>query len=97
MPSMSAAFATLLPFARRTSTYRVQFDNAKLIDSCIEAVRDTPDIPRARLQWRKADIAISKAGVEAEEKGGASVVHLDEGDIELSGFSGAIPRGKCPR
>jgi type III restriction enzyme len=35
------------------------------------------------LQWRKADIAIGKAGVEATEKSGAATVVLDEADIEL--------------
>jgi len=35
------------------------------------------------LQWRKADIAIGKAGVEAIEKDGAATVVLDETDIDL--------------
>ena len=40
-------------------------------------------IARARLQWRKAEIGIGKAGVEAREKEGAYTVTLDEADIEL--------------
>ena len=39
-------------------------------------------IARARLQWRKAEIGIGKAGVEAREKEGAYTVTLDEADIE---------------
>ena len=39
---------------------------------------------RPRLQWRKADIAIGKAGVEATEREGAATVVLDEADIELA-------------
>lgn len=35
------------------------------------------------MQWRKADIAIGKGGVEATERGGAQTVVLDETDIEL--------------
>jgi type III restriction enzyme len=35
------------------------------------------------LQWRKAEIAIGKAGVEATEREGAQTVVLDEADIEL--------------
>ena len=35
------------------------------------------------MQWRKADIAIGKAGVEAEEKDGVATITLDEQDIEL--------------
>ncbi|KFJ90498.1 hypothetical protein JF55_19240 [Pseudomonas sp. 1-7] len=38
---------------------------------------------RPRLQWRKADLAIGKSGVEANEKKGAYTVTLDESDIEL--------------
>lgn len=75
---MSAA----VTIAERT-TYRVFFDNEKLIESCIRAVKDAPAIPKTRLQWRKADIAIGKAGVEASEREGAQTVTLDEGDIEL--------------
>jgi type III restriction enzyme len=61
----------------------VQFDNEKLIASCTKAMREAPAIPKTRLQWRKADIAIGKAGVEATERGGAATVVLDEADIEL--------------
>jgi type III restriction enzyme len=61
----------------------VQFDNEKLVESCVTALREAPPIPKTRLQWRKADIAIGKAGVEATERGGAATVVLDEPDIEL--------------
>ena len=46
-------------------------------------MREAPAIPKTRLQWRKADIAIGKAGVEATERDGAATVVLDEADIEL--------------
>ena len=49
----------------------------------IKALRDAPPLPKTRLQWRKADIAIGKGGVEATERGGAQTVVLDETDIEL--------------
>ena len=76
-------FRALWDRIKHKTTYRVQFDNAKLIRDCIKALQDAPPIPRARLQWRKADIAIGKAGVEATEKEGASTVVLDESEIEL--------------
>ena len=79
----SAEFKALWDRIKHKTTYRVQFDNDKLIQGCIDALRDAPAIPRARLQWRKADIAIGKAGVEATEKAGAATVVLDEADIEL--------------
>ena len=48
----------------------MQFDNEKLIENCIQALQDAPPIAKTRLQWRKADLAIGKAGVEATETAG---------------------------
>ncbi|MGQ0510475.1 MAG: type III restriction-modification system endonuclease [Betaproteobacteria bacterium] len=79
----SAEFKALWDRIKHKTTYRVNFDNEQLIEKCIEALRDAPAIPKTRLQWRKADIAIGKAGVEATERGGAATVVLDEADIEL--------------
>lgn len=80
---LSDEFKALWDRIKHQTTYRVQFDNAKLIRNCISAMQKAPAIPKARLQWRKADIAIGKAGVEVKEKGGAYTVILDESDIEL--------------
>jgi len=76
-------FQSLWNRIKAKTTYRVQFDNETLIRSCAKALRDAPAIPRPRLQWRKADLAIGRAGVAAEEKDGASLVVLAESDIEL--------------
>ncbi|MFT3733940.1 MAG: hypothetical protein QM776_02755 [Rhodocyclaceae bacterium] len=81
--ALSDDFKALWDRIKHKTTYRVQFDNAKLIDNCITELTKAPEIPRARLQWRKADIAIGKAGVEATETAGAATIVLDEGDIEL--------------
>jgi type III restriction enzyme len=78
----SPEFKALWDRIKHKTTYRVQFDNEKLIESCIKALREAPVIPKTRLQWRKADIAIGKAGVQATQRAETSVV-LDEGDIEL--------------
>src|SRR5690606_20049116 len=80
---LSDEFKELWNRIKYETTYRVQFDNAKLIANCTEALKKAPTVSRARLQWRKADIAIGKAGVAATEKAGASTVTLDEEDIEL--------------
>jgi type III restriction enzyme len=79
----SPEFRALWDRIKQKTTYRVEFDNEKLIESCIRSLRDAPPIARTRLQWRKADIAIGKAGVEATEREGAATVVLDEVDIEL--------------
>ena len=79
----SAEFKELWDRIKHKTTYRLRFDNERLRKDCIGAMRDAPAIPRTRLQWRKADLAIGKAGVEATEREGAATVVLDEADIEL--------------
>jgi type III restriction enzyme len=79
----SAEFKALWDRIKHKTTYRVAFDNAKLIEDCTEALRHAPPVAKTRLQWRKADIAIGKSGVDATERAGAATVLLDEGDIEL--------------
>ncbi len=80
---LSEDFKALWDRIKHKTTYRVAFDNDKLIDDCIQAIQKAPSISKTRLQWRKADIAIGKAGVEAEEKDGVATITLDEQDIEL--------------
>ena len=79
----SPEFKALWDRIKYKTTYRVQFDNEKLIESCVRAVQEAPPIPKTRLQWRKADIAIGKAGVEATEREGAATVVLEEADLDL--------------
>jgi type III restriction enzyme len=80
---LSDDFKALWNRIKHQTTYRVQFDNAKLLQDCIAELKKAPAIAKARLQWRKADISIGKAGVLATEKEGAATVVLDETDIEL--------------
>jgi len=64
------AFGTHIPcgsYIKHKTTYRVQFDNEKLVKECAKALGECPPITKTRLQWRKADLAIGKAGVEAIE------------------------------
>ncbi|HBF35479.1 TPA: restriction endonuclease subunit R, partial [Candidatus Sumerlaeota bacterium] len=79
----SPKFKALWDRIKHKTTYRVQFDNEKLVENCTDALRNAPPILRPRLQWRKADIAIGKAGVEATEREGAATVVLEETNIEL--------------
>ncbi len=79
----SAEFKSLWDRIKHKTTYRVEFDNEQLLEDCVRALRDAPPIPKTRLQWRKADIAIGKAGVEAKEREGAATVVLNETEIEL--------------
>jgi len=79
----SPEFKELWNRIKHQTTYRVEFDNEKLILNSIDVLRDAPAISKTRLQWRKADISIGKGGVDAREKAGADMVTLNEGDIEL--------------
>lgn len=79
----SAEFKALWDRIKHKTTYRVAFDNDKLIEDCIKALQDAPPIPKTRLQWRKADVAIGESGVEATEREGAQTIVLDETEIEL--------------
>ncbi len=80
---LSEDFKALWDRIKHKTTYRVAFDNERLAADCIEALRGAPPIPKTRLQWRKAEVAIGKAGVEVNEREGAQTVVLNEKDIEL--------------
>ena len=78
-----ADFKALWDRIKHKTTYRVQFDNEALLATCIKALADAPPIAKTRLQWRKADLAIGRSGVDAKETATSAPVTLDEGDIEL--------------
>jgi type III restriction enzyme len=79
----SADFKALWECIKHKTTYRVQFDNEVLLAACIQALKDAPPIAKTRLQWRKADLAIGRSGVDTTETATSAPVTLDEGDIEL--------------
>ena len=79
----SKNFKALWDRIKHKTTYRVIFDNEALLDDSANALRNAERIPRTRLQWRKADIAIGQAGVEANAIAGEMTVLLRESDIEL--------------
>ncbi|MBP7948873.1 MAG: DEAD/DEAH box helicase family protein [Verrucomicrobiales bacterium] len=78
-----ADFKALWDRIKHKTTYRVQFDNEALLRTCIASLKDAPPIAKTRLQWRKADLAIGRSGVDTKETVTSAPVTLDEGDIEL--------------
>lgn len=78
-----AEFKALWDRIKGKTTYRLQFDNESLLQKCTAAITEAPPITRTRLQWRKADVSIGRAGVEATETTVSAPVVLDESDIEL--------------
>jgi type III restriction enzyme len=76
-------FKALWDRIKHKTTYRVLFDNDALIRSCVRAINDAPPITKTRLQWRKADLAIGKSGVEATETTVSAPIIIEEHDLEL--------------
>lgn len=79
----SEEFKALWDRIKHKSTYRVEFDNEKLLVSCGAALRDGPTISKARIHVRKADLAIGKGGVIAGDPTSTNYITIDEDDIEL--------------
>lgn len=79
----SDEFKALWDRIKHKTTYRVHFDNEELVQTCIQALKAAPPIARTRLQWRKADISIGRAGVEVKEMMVSAPVTLYENDTLL--------------
>ena len=79
----SAEFKALWDRIKHKTTYRVDFDNEKLIEDSARAILDCPPITKTRAQFRKADIAIGKGGVETNETAASGFTTINETDIEL--------------
>ena len=63
----SPAFTELWTRIKHRTTYRVNFDNAKLITNCAEAVREMPRIPEARVRSQVAKLELDRGGVRPGE------------------------------
>lgn len=81
----SAEFQALWDRIKHKTTYRVHFDNEKLITDCAKAIANGPPVSKARVRIRKADLSIGQGGVEAKERDNNSgtIVTIEEGDIAL--------------
>ena len=79
----SEEFQALWNRIKHKTTYRVRFDNEQLLQDCARAITKGPPITKTRVQIRKADLAIGRGGVFAEETTNAAPVVIEETDIEL--------------
>lgn len=79
----SAEFQALWDRIKHRTTYRVHFDNAKLIEDCTKAIANAAPITKAKAVIRKADLAIGQGGVIAKETSISGPVMIEEGDIAL--------------
>jgi type III restriction enzyme len=81
----STEFEALWDRIKHKTTYRVHFDNEKLIADCAKAIASGPPVSKARVRIRKANLSIGQGGVEATEhdKNSGTIVTIEEGDIAL--------------
>ncbi|XUW99727.1 MAG: DEAD/DEAH box helicase family protein [Dehalogenimonas sp.] len=79
----SEEFKSLWNRIKHKTTYRVQFDNEKLLINCAKAISECPPVTKTRVQIRKADLAIGRAGISHEEIAAAAPIIIEEHDIEL--------------
>lgn len=79
----SSEFRELWDRIKYKTTYRVAFDNERLLNKCVAEMRSIPPIPRTRLQWRKADIEIGQSGVRANETSESATVVLGVSELEM--------------
>jgi len=73
---LSPEFQALWARIRQRTTYRVDFDNDKLLKDSVLAVEEMPPVARAQARFRTADIVIGRGGVEATEKKGKNAKEL---------------------
>jgi type III restriction enzyme len=78
----SPEFKALWNRIKHKTTYRVAFDNEELIQKCAEAVQQTEKIAKTQLQWRIADVAIGRGGVQATETA-STTVGIDDPVVDL--------------
>ena len=79
----SSDFRLLWERIKYKTTYRVEFDNPKLLEDCAEEIRKCPPIIKTRAQFRKANIAIGKGGVGIKKLSASGYTTIHENDIDL--------------
>lgn len=79
----SEEFKALWERIKHKTTYRVEFDNDKLVADCARAITDGPVITKTRARFRMANIAIGKGGVDAHRKSESSFTSITECNIAL--------------
>lgn len=77
------AFKALWDRIKHRTTYRLAFDNEKLIHDCAETLQKSGAVVGARVQIRKAEIEIDKGGVTTTETAASAPIELNENDLVL--------------
>ena len=72
------AFLALWERIKSKTTYRVAFDNQKLIDECVKGLKLAPPVPRAHIDVAKADVRIDRGGVDTHNVTTAAAAAIDD-------------------
>lgn len=65
---LSPEFLELWNKIKQKTAYRVTIDTEKLVENCVKAFQDMPNIPKTRLVSQTADIYIEQAGISHIER-----------------------------
>lgn len=79
----STDFLELWKRIRDKTTYRVQFDNEKLLTDCIDAVSRCAPIEQTSVHISKADLSITRGGVSSEGTATSAPVVLESAILAL--------------
>ena len=80
----SEEFRSLWNRIKHKTTYRVSFDNKRLLEDCAKAIREAPPVRKTRVVTQKAQIEVDRGGVyAAEDEAEYGSDHIKETDIEL--------------
>ncbi len=79
----SPEFKALWDRIKHKTTYRVEFDNSKLVEDAAEAIRKSEPITKTRARFRTAGLEIGKGGVSAKDGRQGAFATINEDDIEL--------------
>lgn len=60
-------FKALWERIKHKTTYRVNFDEQKLVDDCIRAIRSEVTTGHAKFQYRKAKVEVEQSGLNTDE------------------------------
>lgn len=76
-------FTALWDRIKHKTTYRLHFDNEKLIQACTEAIKDMPHVQRPNLIWEMAKLDVDQTGISANLRGTGAPVGLSVGSDRL--------------
>ena len=75
----SAEFRALWDRIKHKTIFRLQFDNAALLEACTKALANAPPIPRPPLLWEQGKLHIGRGGIDSEVRDAAATYLVDRG------------------